>query len=93
MNRIMRFLPASLNFVPINRLLKSPQKCSIMEPAAAAAAKWLQSCPTLCNPIDGSPPGFPVPGTLKARTLEWLPLPSPIMEPSHIIIRGLVSQL
>ena len=40
--------------------------------AAAAAAKSLQSCPTLCNPIDGSPPGSPVPGTLKARTLEWV---------------------
>ena len=38
----------------------------------AAAAKSLQSCPTLCNPIDGSPPGFPVPGTLQARTLEWV---------------------
>ena len=41
-------------------------------PAAAAAAKWLQSCLTLCNPIDGSPPGSPVPGILKARTLEWV---------------------
>ena len=39
--------------------------------AAAAAAKSLQSCPTLCDPIDGSPPGTPVPGTLQARTLEW----------------------
>ena len=38
----------------------------------AAAAKWLQSCPTLCNPIDGSPPGSPVPGVLQARTLEWV---------------------
>ena len=38
----------------------------------AAAAKSLQSCPTLCNPIDGSPPGFPVPGILQARTLEWV---------------------
>ena len=38
----------------------------------AAAAKLLQSCPTLCDPIDGSPPGFPVPGILKARTLEWV---------------------
>ena len=38
--------------------------------AAAAAAKLLQSCPTLCNPIDGSPPGSPVPGILQARTLE-----------------------
>ena len=39
---------------------------------AAAATKSLQSCPTLCNPIDGSPPGSPVPGTLQARTLEWV---------------------
>ena len=43
------------------------------EPAAAAtAAKLLQSCPTLCDPIDGSPPGSPVPGILQARTLEWV---------------------
>ena len=41
-------------------------------PAAAAAAKSLQSCPTLCDPRDGSPPGFPVPGILLARTLEWV---------------------
>ena len=39
--------------------------------AAAAAAKSLQSCPTLCDPIDSSPPGSPVPGILQARTLEW----------------------
>ena len=39
---------------------------------AAAAAKSLQSCPTLCDPRDGSPPGSPVPGILQARTLEWL---------------------
>ena len=39
--------------------------------AAAAAAKLLQSCPTLCDPIDGSPPGSSVPGILQARTLEW----------------------
>ena len=45
--------------------------------AAAAAAKSLQSCPTLCNPIDGSPPGSPVPGVLQARTLEWVAIPSP----------------
>ena len=37
-----------------------------------AAAKSLQSCPTLCNPIDSSPPGFSVPGILQARTLEWV---------------------
>ena len=40
--------------------------------AAAAAAKSLQSCPILCDPIDGSPPGSPVPGILQARTLEWV---------------------
>ena len=39
---------------------------------AAAAAVSLQSCPTLCDPIDGSPPGSPVPGILQARTLEWV---------------------
>ena len=40
--------------------------------AAAAAAKSLQSCPTLCDPIDCSPPGSPIPGILQARTLEWV---------------------
>ena len=40
--------------------------------AAAAAAKSLQSCPTLCNPTDGSPPGSPVLGIFQARTLEWV---------------------
>ena len=44
----------------------------INAPAAAAAAKSLQSCPTLCDPIDGSPPGSPVPGIIQARTLEWV---------------------
>ena len=39
---------------------------------AAAAAKSLQSCPTLCNPIDGSPPGSPIPGIFQARVLEWV---------------------
>ena len=40
--------------------------------AAAAAAKSRQSCPTLCDPVDGSLPGSPVPGSLQARTLEWV---------------------
>ena len=40
--------------------------------AAAAAAKLLQSCPTQCDPIDGSPPGSPVPGILQAKMLEWV---------------------
>ena len=45
---------------------------SIQYPAAAAAAKSLQSCPILCDPIDGSPPGSPIPGIPQARTLEWV---------------------
>ena len=44
--------------------------------AAAAAAKSLQSCPTLCDPRDGSPPGSPIPGILQARTLEWVAISS-----------------
>ena len=40
--------------------------------APYAAAKSLQSCLTLCDPIDSSPPGFPIPGILQARTLEWV---------------------
>ena len=48
--------------------------------AAAAVAKSLQSYLTLCNPIDGSPPGSPIPGILQARTLEWVAFPSPMQE-------------
>ena len=44
----------------------------VLAAAAAAAAKSLQSCSTLCNPIDGSPPGSSIPGILQARTLEWV---------------------
>jgi len=44
--------------------------------ATAAAAKSLQSCPTLCDPIDGSPPGYPIPGIFQARTLEWVAISS-----------------
>ena len=53
-----------------------PQRRSMVQEedinaSVAAAAKSLQSCLTLCDPIDGSPPGSPVPGTLQARTQEW----------------------
>ena len=48
--------------------------------AAAAAAKSLQSCLTLCDPIDGSPPGSLVPGILQARTLEFVAISSPVHE-------------
>ena len=46
--------------------------CLRLATAAAAAAKSLRLCPTLCDPIDSSPPGSPIPGILKARTLEWV---------------------
>ena len=49
-----------------------PEGLAAAAAAAAAAAKSLQSCPTLCDPIDGSPPGSPVPGILQGRTLEWV---------------------
>ena len=53
--------------------LRSPLRHNISsDPVAAAAAKSLQSYPTLCNPINGSPPGSPVTGILQARTLEWV---------------------
>ena len=50
---------------------------------AAAAAKSLQSCLTLCDPIDGSPPGSAVPGILQARTLEWVAIAFSETSPSH----------
>ena len=56
----------------ISSLLWAGQRFLKQDIAAAAAAKSLQSCLTLCDPIDGSPPGSPVPGILQARTLEWV---------------------
>ena len=56
-------------------LVHPPSTCGAPPPAkcyAAAAAALLQSCLTLCDPIDGSPPGSPIPGILQARTLEWV---------------------
>ena len=50
--------------------------------AAAAAAKSLQSCPTLCDPIDSSPPGSPIPGILQARTLDWVAISFSIQVPT-----------
>ena len=48
------------------------EEATFLVSAAATAAKLLQSCPTLCDPIDGSPSGSPIPGILQARTLEWV---------------------
>ena len=65
--RLLIFLPAIL----IPACASSNPAFHMMYPAATAA-KSLQSCPTLCDPMDGSPPGSPVPGILQARTLEWV---------------------
>ena len=67
----------SLSYRSIGELLVSlPQGLECFSPsgAAAAAAKSLQSCPTLCNLIDSSPPGSAVHGILQARVLEWVPI-------------------
>ena len=76
---VITFLPRSKRL--LISWLQSPSAV-ILEPikikpsAAAAAAKSLQSCPTLCDPIDGSPPGSPIPGILQARILEWVAISS-----------------
>ena len=56
--------------------------------SAAAAAKSLQSCPTLCNPIDGSPPGSSIPGILQARILEWVTISFSILLDSDCLYGG-----
>ena len=56
---------------PRSSALQVDSLLSELRAAAVAAAKSLQSCPTLCDPTDGSPPGSPVAGILQARTLEW----------------------
>ena len=55
-----------------NRKMGEDLKRCLSKEDTAAAAKSLQSCPALCDPIDGSPPSSPVPGILQARTLEWV---------------------
>ena len=59
-----------LGYMSSLKLQEKDVESDLTESAAAAAAKSLQSCPTLCDPIDGSPPGSPVPGILQARILE-----------------------
>ena len=59
-------------FLPFHQLPFHSSHLGPLMHCCSAAAKSLQSCPTLCDPIDGSPPGFPVPEILQARTLEWV---------------------
>ena len=66
-------VPRELHFRSLGLPVKNPSlQTPLSYPAAAAAAKSLQLCLTLCDPIDGSLPGSPVPGILQARTLEWV---------------------
>ena len=67
--RLLHWQAGSLLLAPPG---KPHDSCLTYQVYAAVAAKSLQSCPTLCDPIDGSPPGSPVPGILQARTLEWV---------------------
>ena len=69
---ISHFLSSCVYLQMTYSLLIETFKTLLHVRAAAAAAKLLQSCPTLCDPIDGSPPGSAVPGILQARTLEWV---------------------
>ena len=65
------YLKISQSKFPLHRGFLCPTGQQNCLKWAAAAAKLPQSCPTLCDPIDGSPPGSPFPGILQARTLEW----------------------
>ena len=75
---VITFLPRSKHLLiswlqsPSEVILEPPKIKSDIVSTAAAAAKSLQSCLTLCDPIDSSPPGSPVPGILQARILEWV---------------------
>jgi len=69
------YIPSLLGLPPTSPLSHSPrpsQSTRMSSLCCTAAAKSLQSCPTLCDPTEGSPPGSPVPGILQARTLEWV---------------------
>ena len=64
--------PCMLQYLEVRKWRISTSGQHAAAAAAAAAAKSLQSYPTLCDPIDGSSPGYPIPGILQARTLEWV---------------------
>ena len=71
-NKLLASSPQHQLLLSIKSFLDKWRRLELMGAAAAAAAKSLQSCPTLCDPIDSSLSGSPVPGILQARTLEWV---------------------
>ena len=60
------------NMEELSQMIKTAHKNPTADNILTATAKSLQSCPTLCNPIDSSPPGSAIPGILQARTMEWV---------------------
>ena len=70
-NRDCVLFHSGVSISPESSIVCGPKILNNAAAAAAAAAKSLQSCPTLCDSIDGSPPGSPIPEILQARTLEW----------------------
>ena len=71
-NTILTSRNKQTNKNTLNRQANFTPEITGIRRTTAAAAKSLQSCPTLCDPIEGSPPGSPIPGILQARTLEWV---------------------
>ena len=71
-NQHFYLFTSPLTYTKIQQRFELPSFLRPVTVSVAAAAKLRQSCPTLCDPIDGSPPGSPVPGILQARTLEWV---------------------
>ena len=75
-NQILIFLLKNKNLFFLKQKLKPKNYYVLYQtfiyPSPTAAAKLLRSCPTLCDPVDGSPPGSPVPGIFQARALEWV---------------------
>ena len=80
------------NFQMYKLDLEKAEEPEIKLPTSAIAiAKSLQSCPTLCDPIDSSPPGFPVPGILQARTLEWVAISFSNARKWKVKVKSLIS--
>ena len=79
-SRTLKWKKEMISYIPLHQIITFKNVTSFKYMFLATAAKSLQSCPTLCDPIDDCPPGCPVPGILQARTLEWVAISSPMHE-------------